>query len=56
MAEKYGISESEYNLIKMQAARRSEMRKEFLKQRTNPFKHASEAGYVVSVYNYVIYL
>ncbi|CAG4928943.1 uncharacterized protein LOC123696748 [Colias croceus] len=46
MAEKYGISEAEFNLIKKQAARRAELRREFLKQRTNPFKHAAEAGYV----------
>ncbi|XP_026488657.1 uncharacterized protein LOC113395303 [Vanessa tameamea] len=46
MAEKYGLSESEYQLILKQAARRAEMRKEFLKQRTNPWKNAAEAGYV----------
>lgn len=48
MANNYGISEQQLNLIKVQTARRAEMRREFLKQRTNPFKHASEAGYVVS--------
>ncbi|XP_063622356.1 NADH dehydrogenase [ubiquinone] 1 beta subcomplex subunit 4 [Cydia splendana] len=42
----YGISEKELNLVKQQAARRAELRKQFLMQRTNPFKHASEAGYV----------
>ncbi|CAH0720233.1 unnamed protein product, partial [Brenthis ino] len=46
MADQYGISESQYKLIQMQAARRAEMRREFLKQRTNPWKNASEAGYV----------
>ncbi|CAG9132615.1 hypothetical protein JYU34_017327 [Plutella xylostella] len=46
MANNYGISEQQLNLIKVQTARRAEMRREFLKQRTNPFKHASEAGYV----------
>ncbi|CAK1541907.1 unnamed protein product [Leptosia nina] len=46
MAEKYGISEAEYAIIKKQAAKRAEMRREFLKQRTNPFKHAAEAGFV----------
>lgn len=45
---KYGISEAELNLIKQQAARRLEMRKEFIKQKTNPWKHAAEAGYLVS--------
>lgn len=47
MAEKYGISENKFKLIQMQAERRAELRKEFLKQRTNPWKNASEAGYVV---------
>ncbi|XP_072932466.1 NADH dehydrogenase [ubiquinone] 1 beta subcomplex subunit 4 [Epargyreus clarus] len=46
MADKYGISESEYQVIQKQAARRAELRKEFLKQRTNPWKNAAEAGYV----------
>ncbi|XP_028172793.1 uncharacterized protein LOC114361803 [Ostrinia furnacalis] len=46
MANNYGISDAELNLIKQQAARRAGLRKEFLKQRTNPWKHASEAGYV----------
>ncbi|XP_014356883.2 NADH dehydrogenase [ubiquinone] 1 beta subcomplex subunit 4 [Papilio machaon] len=46
MAEKYGISEEEYKLIQQQASRRAELRREFLKQRTNPWKHAAEAGYV----------
>ncbi|CAH4037912.1 unnamed protein product [Pieris brassicae] len=46
MAEQYGISQTEYELIKKQAARRAEMRREFIKQRTNPFKHAAEAGFV----------
>ncbi|OWR51632.1 NADH dehydrogenase [ubiquinone] 1 beta subcomplex subunit 4 [Danaus plexippus] len=46
MAEKYGISENKFKLIQMQAERRAELRKEFLKQRTNPWKNASEAGYV----------
>lgn len=55
MANNYGISDAELNIIKQQASRRAEMRKEFLKQRTNPWKHASEAGYVVSIY-YVIVL
>lgn len=48
MAKDYGMSEQELNLVKLQAARRAGMRNEFLKQRTNPFKHAAEAGYVVS--------
>ncbi|VVC88056.1 unnamed protein product [Leptidea sinapis] len=46
MAEKYGISEAEYAVIQKQAARRAEMRREFLKQRTNPFKHSTQSGYV----------
>ncbi|CAH1636641.1 unnamed protein product [Spodoptera littoralis] len=46
MTNPFGVSQAEYNLIKQQAQRRAELRKEFLKQRTNPFKHASEAGYV----------
>ncbi|KAG6447865.1 NADH dehydrogenase [ubiquinone] 1 beta subcomplex subunit 4 [Manduca sexta] len=46
MAEKYGISEAELNLIKVQAARRATMRQEFMKQKTHPWKHAAEAGYV----------
>ncbi|CAH2267869.1 jg12945 [Pararge aegeria aegeria] len=46
MAEKYGISEGQFQLIQKQAERRAEMRQEFLKQRTNPFKHAAEAGYI----------
>lgn len=49
MAEKYGISEAQYKLIQQQASRRVELRREFLKQRTNPWKHAAEAGYVVSI-------
>lgn len=48
MAEKYGISEGHFKLIQAQAARRADLRREFLKQRTNPWKNASEAGYVVS--------
>lgn len=51
---KYGISESELNLVKQQAARRATLRKEFLMQRTNPFKHASEAGYVVCLLRNVV--
>ncbi|PZC86873.1 uncharacterized protein LOC135117074 [Helicoverpa armigera] len=46
MTNPYGVSEAEYNLIKQQAARRAALRNEFIKQKTNPFKHASEAGYV----------
>ncbi|XP_045769895.1 uncharacterized protein LOC123870571 [Maniola jurtina] len=46
MAEKYGISDGDFKLIQKQAERRAEMRREFLKQRTNPWKHAAEAGYV----------
>ncbi|XP_062531472.1 uncharacterized protein LOC101746156 [Bombyx mori] len=46
MANNYGLSDAELNLIKTQASRRAEMRREFLKQRTNPWKNASEAGYV----------
>uniref|UniRef100_L7WWD5 NADH dehydrogenase [ubiquinone] 1 beta subcomplex subunit 4 n=1 Tax=Heliconius erato TaxID=33431 RepID=L7WWD5_HELEA len=46
MAEKYGISEGHFKLIQAQAARRADLRREFLKQRTNPWKNASEAGYV----------
>jgi hypothetical protein len=50
MANNYGMSDAELNLIKQQAARRADMRKEFLKQRTNPWKHSAEAGYVVSIH------
>ncbi|XP_026319292.1 uncharacterized protein LOC113229828 [Hyposmocoma kahamanoa] len=46
MANNYGISEAELQLAKTQAARRLEMRREFLKQRTNPWKNAAESGYV----------
>ncbi|XP_068617217.1 NADH dehydrogenase [ubiquinone] 1 beta subcomplex subunit 4 [Battus philenor] len=46
MAEKYGISEQEFKIIQQQANRRAELRREFLKQRTNPWKNAAEAGYV----------
>ncbi|CAK1585114.1 unnamed protein product [Parnassius mnemosyne] len=46
MAEKYGISEEQYRLIQQQASRRAELRHEFLKQRTNPWKNSAEAGYV----------
>ncbi|XP_059052978.1 NADH dehydrogenase [ubiquinone] 1 beta subcomplex subunit 4-like [Achroia grisella] len=46
MANNYGLSDAEFNLIKQQASRRAELRKEFIKQRTNPWKHASESGYV----------
>lgn len=46
MSNPYGLSDAEFNLIKQQAARRATLRQEFLKQKTNPFKHASEAGYV----------
>lgn len=49
MTNPYGVSDAQFNLIKQQAERRAGLRKEFLKQKTNPFKHASEAGYVVSV-------
>lgn len=48
MAEKYGLSAEEFQLVQKQAARRAEMRREFYKQRTNPWKNAAEAGYVVS--------
>lgn len=43
----YGISEAELSLVKKQQARRMEMRKEFLKQKSNPWKHAAEAGFTV---------
>ncbi|CAB3254289.1 unnamed protein product [Arctia plantaginis] len=46
MTNPYGISDAEFNIIKQQAARRATLRKEFIKQKTNPFKHANEAGYV----------
>ncbi|KAL4704785.1 hypothetical protein ACJJTC_015032 [Scirpophaga incertulas] len=46
MANNYGLSATDLKIIKQQAERRAEMRKEFLKQRTNPWKHASQAGYV----------
>ncbi|XP_075975469.1 NADH dehydrogenase (ubiquinone) B15 subunit [Anticarsia gemmatalis] len=46
MPNPYGVSDAEFNLIKQQAAKRANLRKEFIKQKTNPFKHASEAGYV----------
>ncbi|RVE47567.1 hypothetical protein evm_007765 [Chilo suppressalis] len=46
MANNYGISDAELNVIKQQATRRAAMRKEFIKQKTNPWKHASEAGNV----------
>lgn len=49
MPNPYGVSDAEFNIIKLQAARRAGLRKEFMKQQTNPFKHATEAGYVVSV-------
>lgn len=55
MPNPYGVSDAEFNIIKQQAARRAHLRKEFIKQKTNPFKHATEAGYVVST-NYVILL
>lgn len=48
MTNPYGVSDAEFNLIKQQAAKRATLRQEFLKQKTNPFKHANEAGYVVS--------
>lgn len=51
MANNYGISDAELNLIKQQAARRVAMRQEFQKQKTNPWKNAGESGYVVSVYS-----
>ncbi|XP_026736524.1 uncharacterized protein LOC113500062 [Trichoplusia ni] len=46
MPNPYGVSDAEFNIIKLQAARRAGLRKEFMKQQTNPFKHATEAGYV----------
>ncbi|KAJ8723545.1 hypothetical protein PYW08_003457 [Mythimna loreyi] len=46
MTNPYGVSDAEFNLIKQQAARRAGLRQEFMKQKTNPFKHATEAGYV----------
>ncbi|KOB65260.1 NADH dehydrogenase [Operophtera brumata] len=46
MANNYGISDAELNLIKQQAARRVAMRQEFQKQKTNPWKNAGESGYV----------
>ncbi|XP_049872863.1 uncharacterized protein LOC126371584 [Pectinophora gossypiella] len=46
MANAYGVSEAELNIAKQQAARRAELRKEFIKQKTNPWKNAAEAGYV----------
>lgn len=55
MTNPYGVSDAEFNIIKQQAARRATLRQEFNKQKTNPFKHANEAGYVVSI-NYVILL
>ncbi|KAI8421423.1 hypothetical protein MSG28_007240 [Choristoneura fumiferana] len=42
----YGFSDIECKIITEQIKRRKAMREEFLKQRTNPYKHASEAGYV----------
>ncbi|CAD0201947.1 unnamed protein product [Chrysodeixis includens] len=46
MANKYGFSDLECKIILDQIERRAKLRKEFLKQRTDPCKHANEAGYV----------
>ncbi|RVE47568.1 hypothetical protein evm_007766 [Chilo suppressalis] len=39
-------SDLECKIIKAQVERRAKFRKEFLKQRTDPCKHAMESGYV----------
>lgn len=43
-----GFSEIECKILLNQIERRAKYRKEFLKLRTDPFKHAQEAGHVVS--------
>ncbi|GBP52092.1 NADH dehydrogenase 1 beta subcomplex subunit 4 [Eumeta japonica] len=42
----HGISPVDCKIIQAQAARRAQMREEFLKQKTNPWKHAAESGFI----------
>lgn len=55
MADKYGFSDLECKIILDQIERRAKYRKEFLKQRTDPCKHAKEEGYVVSCIYIILY-
>lgn len=49
MAQQYDVSPAQRQLIEARAQRRAVLREEFMKQSTNPFKHASgEGGTVVS--------
>ncbi|XP_059053029.1 uncharacterized protein LOC131847457 [Achroia grisella] len=43
---KYCFSDIELKIISDQIERRAKYRQEFLKQRTDPCKHAQQAGYV----------
>ncbi|XP_063534854.1 uncharacterized protein LOC134744853 [Cydia strobilella] len=46
MSDGYGFSALECKIIQEQIKRRQCMREEFLKLRSDPYKHAAEAGYV----------
>lgn len=47
----YNLDENTKNLLLEKAKRRSELRQEFLKLKTDPFRHASEeGGFVVCVF------
>lgn len=51
MADQYDISPAEKQVLLEKAQRREVLRNEFLKQASNPHRHASmEGGAVVSVY------
>lgn len=49
MAEQYDLAAKDIERLKANAKRRLELRNEFLKQQSDPFRHASgEGGHVVS--------
>lgn len=43
------LSETECKIIKAQMERRAKYRKEFLRMRTDPYKHSENAGHIVSI-------
>lgn len=49
MAEQFDVSSTERKILEERAQRRAALRNEFLKLKSDPFKHASgEGGTVVS--------
>ena len=55
MGEQYNVTPEQRRLLENRAKRRLELRNEFLKQTSNPFRSAAEdGGYLVSVFSSIM--